>query len=197
MRILTVLGLILMFGCASPKHFDPVIASELEAMRESDQSQRGAMKAAADEYGYDSPQMKALLERQGPIDEANTRRLVAIIEEAGWPGRSVAGDSGSFAAFLILQHADIKYQKQYLPLVRKAAAEGELRADLFAMLEDRVLMGEGKKQIYGTQLKPNAKGGYEFYPIDDVKNVDERRARVGLPPIGEAARQWGIQDGVK
>lgn len=150
-----------------------------------------------DRFGYESAEMKALFEKQQPIDEANTKRLVEIFETYGWPGKGIGGENGPSTAFFILQHADIAYQKRYLPLARKAATDGELAGDLLAMLEDRILMSEGKKQIYGTQLRPNGKGGVEFYPIEDEEHVDQRRRRVGLPPIAEYAKQWGLVYGAK
>ncbi len=42
----------------------------------------------------------------------------------------------------------------------------------------------GKNQIYGSQLRSDPKTGkIELYPIDDPEHVDERRAKVGLPPL--------------
>ena len=56
------------------------------------------------------------------------------------------------------------------------------------MLLDRVLVGEGKPQVYGTQGKrfEDWKGKEpELEPIEDEANVDKRRAEVGLPPLAE------------
>jgi hypothetical protein len=71
-----------------------------------------------------------------------------------------------------------------LPLVRKAYVAGELQAQNYALLQDRVLVGDGKPQIYGTQFKIIGK---ELVPdpIEDESNVDQRRAEVGLPSLGE------------
>jgi hypothetical protein len=95
----------------------------------------------------------------------------------------------------VLQHADYTYQKKYLPLLRKAAADKELRADRLAILEDRVLVNEGKKQLYGSQLRTNARGEWEFCPIEDEANVDKRRKSVGLGlgPLSEYAKQFGLE----
>jgi len=62
-------------------------------------------------------------------------------------------------------------------------------------LEDRILMREGKKQIYGTQLHsgPKTNGKLELYPIDDEEHVDERRAIVGLQPLAEYLKQFGME----
>jgi hypothetical protein len=55
-------------------------------------------------------------------------------------------------------------------------------------------MREGKKQIYGTQLARNEKTGkYELYPIEDEEHADLLRTSVGLPPIAEYLKSFGIE----
>jgi uncharacterized protein DUF6624 len=166
-RLAVALGasVILMLGCATTKHPDVSLKDELEAMYDTDQTQRSKMDAVGKQYGYDSPEMMELWKKQQPIDEANIKRLIEIIDKEGWPGRKFVGDKASTAAFLVLQHADYTYQKNYLPLLRKAVADGALRADSLALLEDRVLMREGKKQLYGSQLQTNAKGFWSFIQL--------------------------------
>jgi hypothetical protein len=77
--------------------------------------------------------------------------------------------------------------------LRKAAADRELRADSLALLEDLILMREGKKQIYGSQLQTNAQGQLEFYPIEAEANMDKRRQSVGLEPLAEYAKHFGLE----
>jgi hypothetical protein len=62
------------------------------------------------------------------------------------------------------------------------------------MLEDRILMKEGRKQIYGTQVYsgPETGGKLQLYPIEDEAHVDERRAAVGMPPLAEYLRAFGL-----
>lgn len=76
----------------------------------------------------------------------------------------------------------------------KASAEkGESRPVDLAYLEDRVLMRQNKKQIYGTQVTINQKtGAQELWPIEDEKNVKVRRAKLELEPIEEYAKLFGI-----
>ena len=140
-----------------------------------------------------SPAFIALAKEQHAIDEANLRRLRQIVSSNGWPALSAVGDKASVAAFLIVQHADPTTQKEYLPLLRASVQSGEARAEDLALLEDRVLMADGKKQRYGSQLQAKDKGGWEFYPIEDEQHVDERRKAVGLPPLAEYAKQLGVE----
>ncbi|HKC85737.1 MAG TPA: DUF6624 domain-containing protein, partial [Blastocatellia bacterium] len=57
-----------------------------------------------------------------------------------------------------------------------------------------ILTREGKKQIYGTQLRLNQKTQVmELYPIEDEENVDARRAKVGLAPLAQYLKKaFGI-----
>jgi hypothetical protein len=77
--------------------------------------------------------------------------------------------------------------------MREAAAKGELAKANLALLEDRVLVRQGKSQIYGSQLRnnPDTKK-MEFYPIEDEAHVDERRSTVGLGPLTEYAKLFGL-----
>jgi hypothetical protein len=52
-----------------------------------------------------------------------------------------------------------------------------------AMLEDRILVFSGKKQIYGTQMDWDENGLMNPFPIEDPETIDERRDVVGLEPL--------------
>ena len=55
-------------------------------------------------------------------------------------------------------------------------------------------MREGKKQIYGTQLTWNEKSRrFELYPIEDEEHVDLLRASIGLQPIAEYLKTFGLE----
>jgi len=86
-------------------------------------------------------------------------------------------------------------QEKYLPLLKKAASKEDARPADVAMLEDRVLVKRGKKQVYGTQLRsgPETGGKLVLEPIKDEKHVDKRRASVGLMPLKEYLRHLGIE----
>jgi uncharacterized protein DUF6624 len=131
---------------------------------------------------------QAVLARMQTIDSENTARMREIIKQFGWPGPEIVGEDGTEAAFLLVQHADREFQKQMLPLVRGAYQSHKLSGQDYALLLDRVLVGDGKPQVYGTQAKPiDQWKGHEpvLEPIEDEKNVDKRRAEVGLFPLAE------------
>ncbi len=51
-----------------------------------------------------------------------------------------------------------------------------------ADLTDRVLVGQQKRQVYGTQFRV-VDGKLKPQPIEDEEHVDDRRKEVGLPPL--------------
>jgi hypothetical protein len=112
--------------------------------------------------------------------------LKAIVKEHGWLGRSLVGEDGARAAWLLVQHADQdrEFQKQCLELLAKAVKAKEASAVDHAYLTDRVRVAEKKKQIYGTQFQVKD-GKMEPYPIEDETNVDKRRKAIGLPTLAE------------
>jgi hypothetical protein len=169
------------------------LRAELEVMMQTDQKGRKELILATKEYGPYSPEVQKLWDKQSAIDQKNTQRLLELVERHGWPKRSVVGEGAAEAAFLVLQHADLETQKRYLPVFIKAVEGGEAKLSDLALLEDRVLVGEGKKQLYGTQLRTR-KGveGMEIPPIEDEAHIDERRATMGLGPLAGYLKAFGI-----
>jgi hypothetical protein len=78
-------------------------------------------------------------------------------------------------------------------MMREAVKKGNAEKSALALLEDRVALREGRKQIYGSQIGTNKETG-EYYvsPLDDPDNVDKRRAGMGLGPLAEYVKQWNI-----
>jgi hypothetical protein len=120
------------------------------------------------------------------VDDAHRRRLDAIIDQHGWPGKTLVGADGANAAWLIAQHADLDraFQKKCLEKM-EAMPRGEVEPRYLAYLTDRILVGEHKPQRFGTQLD----GHFKPQPIEDEANVDKRRADRGLNPLAEYLKE--------
>lgn len=153
------------------------LKKELKAIYERDQKTRKGTDSAA---------------YMGYIDSSNLARIEPLIAKYGWIGKSLLGGGYSSAIFYVVQHAELPAQKKYLPLLRQSVEEGESDPYELAMLEDRVLMREGKKQIYGSQVVYGKTGAPEFYPIENEKEVNFRRQKVGLEPLEEYGKHFGI-----
>lgn len=136
------------------------------------------------------PGDKAAQSRVREVDRYNSERLKAIVARHGWPVRSMVGQDGEDAAWLLLQHADHDrdFQHRCLKLMEPLLQKDEIRKEDYAFLLDRVLVAEGKQQRYGTQFKLDGRR-VEPYPIEDPEHVDERRKAMGLGPLAEYRRQ--------
>lgn len=169
-------------GSVSPSA-DPELRDELLKRVADDQNIRKQLISK----GIEQPDQQ-LLARMKEIDTANEERITAIVRQYGWPSSQLVGRDGAEAAFLLVQHAGLTLQKKVLPLVEKAYRSGDLSGQSYALLCDRVLVREGKPQVYGTQAKriEEWKGREPVAePIADEANVDKRRAKLGLPPLSE------------
>jgi hypothetical protein len=158
---------------------DPGLRRELLRMAEQDQAVREEMTRS----GWDHPD-PGIAARMAAVDAQNTARVREIFKQHGWPDPGLVGVDGAEATFLLVQHAEPSFQKEMLPLVEKAFRAGGLRGQSYALLKDRVLVAEGKPQIYGTQTKLKGKD-FIPAPIADEANLDKRRAEVGLQPFAE------------
>jgi hypothetical protein len=126
------------------------------------------------------------LESVAAVDADNLPWLKQVIAETGWPGRSVAGEDGAHAAWLLAQHADRDpaFQRACLILMTEAASHGEAAPSELAYLTDRVLLAEGQPQEYGTQLS-GRDGRWQPRKLREPGAVDQRRAAAGLGPMAD------------
>jgi hypothetical protein len=133
--------------------------------------------------------------RMEDVHRRNARALLAIVGEHGWPGRSLVGEDGLHAAWLVLQHAigEPDVQRGCLPLLLEAARRGEATPAQVAYLEDRIAFFERRPQRFGTQFDWDEHGMMSPWTLDDPEAVDARRAAVGLPPLAERIAQARLQ----
>ena len=132
------------------------------------------------EYSGDLSQMQTVL------DSVNMIFIERYFLNNGYPGKSVVGEESSLVAWNVLQHNPDKIPL-YLPLVKKAAEDGEIPKTSAAIMEDRYLMMEGKPQIYGTQgMSYDDTRGSFIWPLENPENVNERRKEAGFEETIEA-----------
>ena len=160
--------------------FDEALAERLEEVGRSDQEQRRHMRDFSDKYGWESPQIDSLWKLQNYSDSVNTVFITGLIDERGYPGKSVVGDQMG-TAFLVIQHADLAVQEKYLPVLRAAADAGEMNWRSLALLIDRIEMRNDRPQVYGSQVqRDQGTESYYLAPIAQPYKVDSLRKSVGL-----------------
>jgi methionine-rich copper-binding protein CopC len=168
------------------------LADELLKMELADVSAIGEVrnaKTAAERNAPEGP-----IERWADVKERNANRLQEIISRYGWPGRSLVGDKASRAAFTVVQHSDHDraFQRSCLPLMKEAGRKGEIELWEIAFLTDRLLVADGKPQLYGTQFDPcehSLDDPDSPCSVTDPEHLDQRRKEMGLPPMDEFIKQ--------
>lgn len=170
------------------------LAKKLWRMSALDQAYYADLETAERKFGKNSSINRALWDLKARINEQNQKDLIRLIDSIGWPKKSEAGARGASAAFLIIQHSDLVKQKQYLPVIKELCEKNEASWESYALMYDRIQIGEGKSQLYGSQIRFNSeKKAYELFPVEDEKNLNKRRKDMGLQPIEEYVSRWGIK----
>jgi hypothetical protein len=170
------------------------LASMLDSIYEEDQKYRMQLDGIGTKYGWKSKEINDLWKIIGVKDSINLIKVMAVLDKYGWLGPEVIGGTGNQTLFLVIQHSDQLTQEKYLPMMRDAVKNGKARGSSLALLEDRVALGQGKKQTYGSQIgQDNETQSYFVLPLDDPDNVDKRRKAVGLGPLSEYVAGWKIK----
>jgi hypothetical protein len=174
-------------------NIDKPLRAELRLILEEDQKYRKQLIEIQKKSGPDTPEIHGLWKIIGQKDAENLAKVEAILDTRGWLGPDIVGNDGASALFLVIQHANLPTQQKYLPMMRAAVKAGKAQGNSLALLEDRVALGEGRRQTYGSQLAFDPKQKkYYVSPLADPDNVDARRVAVGLPPLAEYVKNWAL-----
>jgi hypothetical protein len=140
MRTILLLMIALSLAEAAIADGSPSLKATLQAMEARDQDGRNRLIAKSERDGLplNAPQYADQRKRQIAIDRRNQVQLDAIVRQYGWPGTLLVGAEGADAAFRIVLHAGLDYQKKYLPLIREAVANHQADGAHLAILEERV-----------------------------------------------------------
>jgi hypothetical protein len=175
------------------KDLDQVLVARLDSIYHDDQDGRKSLREYEKQYGYGSQEMKDLWKDIRYKDSINLVKVIDVLETRGWLGPKEIGEEGSGVLFLVIQHSNQATQEKYLPAMQRAVKEGKASASNLALLEDRVALGQGKHQLYGSQIgRDDSTGKYYVQPLYDPDNVDKRREQMGLGPIADYVKNWDM-----
>lgn len=180
------------------KDFDKLLKEQLEQIYVRDQMLRQLYRDAEEKFGRESDEMKYFWELVAQQDSLNELEVIEIINKKGWVGKSLVGGQANMTLWLVIQHAPLETQELYLPLLKKSVLEGESSGSHLALLEDRIQMRNGKPQTYGSQITTDEETGEQIvYQVREPEYVNQRRREVGLGPIEDYVKRWGIEWGVE
>ena len=153
---------------------------ELKTLYEQDQADR--------HEGLMRKDLQLFLKR----DSERLERALTLIKE-----NKIITAADHLHAAMILQHGtEIKHFEMAHELAKKAA-EMDYRPEkdepnplwLAAAAKDRVLVTQGRPQLYGTQFRKESKdGSWKLHDVDPTI-TDEERAHWHVPPLSEAYKR--------
>ncbi len=140
-----------------------------------------------DTWSNDKKNQKFIEKIAMDIDQKNISNIKALLAHLNkdWFLISAFGEFGAICdqnAWIIVQHADDETQAHFLPILEKYMNKKESKPSNYAYLYDRVATSQGKMQKYGTQWLLNP---LRMFPVEDPKNLDKRRKKIGLEPFDE------------
>lgn len=145
-----------------------VLRNQLAIMAKADQAARLPFNAA----------------RMEAEDARNRPEVLRIFEKYGWVTRALAGSGAAHDFWLLVQHQTPEIQRRLLPAMEKAARSGDASMSDYALLYDRVQVGLGKPQLWGSQTKCQS-GKAVLDPVEDPAGLDARRKELFMQPIAE------------
>ncbi|MCJ7934790.1 MAG: hypothetical protein MUW56_14465 [Chryseobacterium sp.] len=122
------------------------------------------------------------------IDQVNEKILVRIFKKYGVPDEKLigtfymnSGDSSYANSFYIpLLHTKDSIRLHYfIPILKKAVAEGKFSPTSYANMIDQYYLYGNKKQMYGSYLNRD----YTIAPVQNEKQLDSLRKSIGLPSV--------------
>ena len=131
---------------------------------------------------FSTPAIFPVLAMEEENMKENEKKLLELLDQYGWPTASEVTEYAAAGAALIINHTTYELRSKYFPMLEEAFRKGEAQPLRYAKMRDRLLVEEGKEQLYGTQIKMENLVR-EPYPIQDSEQVDQRRAEIGLGPL--------------
>ena len=172
---------LLLMGCATTKSTDKLLA---EVWNDDQQPRHQLMELTKAVTVEGRTELIDSLIRVNDIVERNDAKNIKVVDKILKSGLPQGLSEESYKTiWIVIDHAPLEKQEQYLPLVEQMATEGYVGVGEYAILYDRVAMGQNRHQRYGSQLVQfdNAEAMQLYvWPIEDVEKLDSLRSAVGL-----------------
>lgn len=110
--------------------------------------------------------------------------VINLIEQCGLPTKREVGEDAILTLFYTLNYNEIDIPARFYPEIKLMVERGDLSEKELATTQDRLLAHHGKKQIYGTSVRPyRTEEGFYIPSVIEPEKLDERRAEIGLVPM--------------
>ena len=177
---------LLLMGCATTKSTDKLLA---EVWNDDQQPRHQLVELTKAVTVEGRTELIDSLILVNDIVERNDAKNIKVVDKILKSGLPQGLSEESYKTiWIVIDHAPLEKQEQYLPLVEQMATEGYVGVDEYAILYDRVAMGQNRHQRYGSQLVQfGAVDAQKLYvwPIKDGAKVDSLRNTVGMSPFSD------------
>lgn len=177
---------LLLMGCATTKSTDKLLA---EVWNDDQQPRHQLVELTKAVTVEGRTELIDSLILVNDIVERNDAKNIKVVDKILKNGLPQGLTEESYKTiWIVIDHASLEKQEQYLPLVKQMATEGYIGLDEYAILYDRVSMGQNRLQRYGSQLVQfGAVDAQKLYvwPIEDGAKVDSLRNTVGMSPFSD------------
>jgi len=102
---------------------------------------------------FSTPAIFPVLALEEKNMKENQKRLLELLEKYGWPSAAEVTEYAAAGAALIINHSTYEIRSKYFPMLEDAFKKGGAQPLRYAKMRDRLLVEEGRKQLYGTQIK--------------------------------------------
>lgn len=129
---------------------------------------------------YRNKDYRTNISKQNRIDSINSRKLVKIFNDFGYPNERVIGGFSIDSAFvdltgLLLHTKDAERVDYFMPKILGFIKEGKARPIEYAYMKDQFHLYHGEDQYYGSYSNETK------IPLGDL---NRRRKSIGLPNYG-------------
>ena len=189
-RTISLLFIIVLIGCSSSKNTDKILIEVFER----DQYIRNQMieltKAVSKEGRTDLIDSLINIYNQTQLIDSQNIAVIDSILENGLP-KNLSKESYK-TIWIVIDHASLEKQEQYLTTIQQMANENLIKFNNYAILFDRIAMGNNRPQYYGSQTVQF--GNYDdiklyVWPIENFHNIDSIRKSIGMSPMNEYIKQ--------
>lgn len=115
---------------------------------------------------------------QAKIDSINLVTVTGYLDKYGWPRLQESGLVAQNAVGMVIQHAPLRVQEKYFPMLTRSYEIDSTLSETVAMLEDRINVTNKKLQYYGTQVML-VNNRAILYPVVNVDSLDVFRSKLG------------------
>lgn len=138
------------------------------------------------------------------VDAENQEYVAKLLDKQDVPN-GLSSEAYS-AIFLVVDHADLNYQKRYFKSIKRAAREGLIKQSDANTLYDRIMMHSNRRQLYGTQTKshsviiegqPLPQPAVYLWPVRRAQSLDKRRHKAGMGTMQSQAKSYEKYGGYK